>query len=163
MTELGLSVAAYDIQMIRLRQVVCFLFLCRERVQAVSEHTVVQCEGRHAREWQTPAEILDHGVIVGVGDQWSQLFVLHDKTVALPPVLDLLLAGQLVVLHTGTQLGVLLRESHQPGYVFLQVFTVDELLELLAVEVTLGSLLQQVWVDNVAFDTATENVWVKVV
>ena len=154
--EFRLRVAPYNVQVVRLRQVVRFLLFAGEQVQAIDEHHLVEGDGRLSREDKRPSGLLLLRARRVLCNQMVHLFRLHDDSVAAPPFNHLLSSGHLVIVYTTYELRMLIQVATDHADIVYHFLAEQEVSHLFLIKIALGTLFEQVRVNDTQADAASQ-------
>ena len=155
MAKLCLGVASNDLPAVDQGPIVTRLLFAAKLQNSLGEHLHVQCHWTSPRETEVPRVVLAFLVRV-IRDHMAELWVGQDHLVAIPPLLELLKASLLVEVFATCNLRMLFDKIDTKLHLLANIGGDEHFLSLYSVESASSALLDQLWVDNLTLDAATE-------
>ena len=150
MPKLCLSVGAHHLPMVAQGKHLADLFLAAELCYTLREHHHVVRHRVSPCKQEVPIEVLRILVRV-VRDHVAELFVSHDDSEAMPPLLEFFHSGFLIVVQRGHNFWMLLHERLDQGKLIPLLLRVDYIVGFFFVEGAHSPLLSKVRVDYLIF------------
>ena len=152
-TKLCLGISADHLPVVALLAEFSNLLRTAKHVDTSGEHNHVIGHWVSTSEAVMPVE---EGARLGrvVSDQMTVLIVVHDDSKAIPPLSELFKSRLLVKVKLRLDLGVFLDQLSDEFHFVSLLFIENLAVGFVFVEVAFLTLFDQVWVDDIAFDTS---------